>query len=200
MQGQKDPPVSPYGRKEAALLARRLKPLKFTAVYSSPLQRAYQTAEIIVGKKRKLVCEDGLREIGLGEWEGKTVSQVKKAYGEAFRTWAEGPSRVAIPKGEDFKDFVARVKASLGTIEKQHPEGNVLVVCHGGVISTYATQVLHLPPDDIWCLAVRNASLTIVEVTRTLRRIVTFNDTGHLMSLQDMKNLKRMKAGETHVG
>jgi broad specificity phosphatase PhoE len=200
MQGQKDPPVSAYGRKEAALLARRFKGLEFAAVYSSPLKRAQGTAEIIVvGKRTKIRCEDALKEIGLGAWEGKTVTQIRRSHGESFHTWAEGPSKVVIPGGEDFRAFVARVRAALSAIEKRHTEGNVLVVCHGGVISAYLTQVLHLPADDIWCLAVRNASVTIVEVTRKLRRVVTFNDTGHLMSLQDLESARGKKAEWTYV-
>jgi broad specificity phosphatase PhoE len=188
MQGQKDPPLSPYGRKEAMRLAKRFKDLTFTAAYASPLKRAYQTAEVILkGKKCKLSCDADLMELGLGEWEGKAISHVKKTYGDAFAKWAVAPSRVTIPGGEDFKDFVARVKSALRAIERKHRDGNVLLVCHGGVISTYATQILNLPPNDIWCLTVHNASLTIVDVKPSIHRIVTFNDTSHLMSLREIK-------------
>jgi probable phosphoglycerate mutase len=187
MQGQKDPPLSPYGRKEAMRLAKRFKGLKFAAVYASPLRRAHQTAEVILGKRRKISCDEGLMEIGLGDWEGKAISRVKKAYGDAFAKWAVAPSRVAIPGGEDFKDFVLRVKNAMRALERKHRDGNVLLVCHGGVISTYATQILNLPPDDIWCLTVRNASLTIVDVQPGIHRIVTFNDVSHLMSLREIK-------------
>jgi broad specificity phosphatase PhoE len=190
LQGQKDPALSPYGREEAKRLARRFKGLKFAAAYSSPLKRAYETAEIIRGKRAKIVREEGLKEIGLGSWEGRTVSQIRKTYGDAFRQWALRPSRVTVPNGEDFKDFVARVRSTLRSIERKHREGNVLVVCHGGVISTYVTQVLHLPPDDVWCLAVKNASLTIVNAGPGIHKIVTFNDIGHLMSLKEMKPKK----------
>ena len=113
--------------------------------------------------------------------------EVKKAYGDAFAKWAVAPSRVTIPGGEDFKEFVGRVKNAMRAIERKHRDGNVLLVSHGGVISTYATQILNLPPDDIWCLTVRNASLTIVDVKPSIHRIVTFNDTSHLMSLREIK-------------
>ena len=187
IQGQKDPHLSPYGREEAKRLAKRFKGLKFAAVYTSTLARAYETAEVILGKRRKITCDEGLKEMGLGKWEGKTVAEVNKAYGEAFTRWASRPSRVQVPGGEDFKDFVARVRQTLRAIEKRHPTGNVLVVCHGGVVSTYATILLNLPPDDIWCLSVKNASLTIVDVQPSGYRLVTFNDTSHLMSLRDLK-------------
>lgn len=188
MQGQKDPPLSPYGRKEAMRLAKRFEDLKFTAAYASPLKRAHQTAEVILkGKKCRISCDEDLMEMGLGEWEGRAISQVKKAYGDAFAKWAVAPSRVTIPGGEDFKEFVGRVKNAMRAIERKHRDGNVLLVSHGGVISTYATQILNLPPDDIWCLTVRNASLTIVDVKPSIHRIVTFNDTSHLMSLREIK-------------
>jgi alpha-ribazole phosphatase/probable phosphoglycerate mutase len=187
IQGQRDPHLSPYGKKEAKSLARRFRKLTFEAAYTSPLRRAFQTAEIIVGRRIDLTYEDGLREISLGEWEGKTLPQIRKRYGEAFDRWAVRPTRVRVPGGEDFRSFVARVKRTLSLIEKRHPDGNVLVVCHGGVISTFASMVLNLPPDDVWCLTVKNASLTIVEAGSGLQKLVTFNDISHLLSLRDIK-------------
>jgi broad specificity phosphatase PhoE len=194
IQGQRDPQLSPYGKKEARLLAKRFKGLEFDAAYTSTLKRAYQTAEIILGKKAELVREEGLNEISLGEWEGKTLGQIKKTYGDAFYRWAAGPTKVPIPGGEDFRSFVKRVKRTLRAIEMRHPEGNVLVVCHGGVISTYATVALNLPLDDVWCLTVKNASLTIVNSDPGGHSLVTFNDVSHLMSIKDIK-----KADVTHV-
>jgi broad specificity phosphatase PhoE len=187
IQGQKDPHLSPYGKKEARSLAKRFKGLSFDAVYSSPLRRACETAESIVGKKVDLAVEEGLKEISLGNWEGKTLAQIRKKYGEAFDRWAVRPTRINIPRGEDFKKFVSRVKRTLRAIERKHEEGNVLVVCHGGVISTYATAVLNLPPDDVWCLTVKNASLTIVEIGPEARKLVTFNDISHLMHLKELR-------------
>jgi broad specificity phosphatase PhoE len=187
IQGQKDPQLSAYGQKEASLLGRRFKKLSFDAVYSSPLKRAHQTAELAVRKGTEITLDDGLLEICLGDWEGKTLSQIRKKYGEAFDRWAVRPTRINIPQGEDFKAFVGRVRRTLGKIERKHPGGNVLVVCHGGVISTYATLVLNLPPDDVWCLTVKNASLTIVEAGRDMHKLVTFNDISHLMNLKEIR-------------
>lgn len=187
IQGQRDPQLSKYGKKEAGLLAKRFKGLSFDAVYASPLRRAYQTAEIVVGKKTKVVLEEGLNEISLGDWEGKTLHSIRKEYGEMFDRWAVRPTRIRVPGGEDFKAFVKRVKHTLRSIESAHEGGNVLVVSHGGVISTYATLVLNLPPDDVWCLTVKNASLTIVEVGAELHKLITFNDISHLMSLKEFK-------------
>ena len=194
IQGQRDPRLSDYGKKEAELLAKRFEDLSFEGVYASGLKRAYQTAEIVVGKRTPVIREAGLNEISLGDWEGKTLRTIRKKYGEAFDQWAVRPTRIRIPGGEDFKAFLRRVKRTLGAIESAHTDGNVLVVCHGGVISTYATLVLNLPPDDVWCLTVKNASLTIVEAGAKRHSLITFNDISHLMGL------KEFKAGDvTHV-
>ena len=88
---------------------------------------------------------------------------------------------------KDFKEFKKRVSNAMRGIERRHKEGNVLVVCHGGVISTYATTLLKLPPDDVWCLTVKNASLTIVEIAPGVRKLITFNDISHLMSLKEIR-------------
>jgi broad specificity phosphatase PhoE len=187
IQGQRDPQLSPYGNKEAKLLAKRFKGLEFEAVYSSPLKRAMETARAIVGRRAEIQCIEELTEINLGEWEGRTLNQIRRKFGDSFDRWAVSPSKVRIPGGEAFKDFKKRVGKAMRGIERRHKEGNVLVVCHGGVISTYATALLNLPPDDVWCLTVKNASLTIVEVAPSIRKLITFNDISHLMSLKEIR-------------
>jgi broad specificity phosphatase PhoE len=194
IQGQRDPHLSSYGKREANLLGKRFKELSFDAAYSSPLRRAHETARVILGKKAEIIVEEGLREVSLGDWEGKTLRQIRKTYGETFDRWAVRPTRIQVPNGEDFKAFVQRVKRTLRAVERRHDEGNILVVCHGGVISTYASIVLNLPPDDVWCLTVKNASLTIVEVDAHIRKMVTFNDISHLMSVREIR-----MADVTHV-
>lgn len=186
IQGQKDPQLSDYGRKEARLLRKRFRGLTFDAAYSSPLRRAYETARIIVGKRFEITVDDGLKEICLGDWEGKTLKRIRKEYREMFDRWAVRPTRIKIPGGEDFHAFTKRVMTTLERIERKHVTGNVLVVCHGGVISTYVTKVLNLPADDVWCLTVKNASLTIVEIGLENRRVVTFNDISHLMAVKEI--------------
>jgi broad specificity phosphatase PhoE len=186
IQGQKDPPLSAYGKREAKLVGRRFRELKFDEICASPLKRAVETARAIVGNKADISFDDDLREIDLGKWEGKTLPQIRKQYGEKFDRWAVRPDRIPIPGGEDFKAFVRRVKKIMRRIEKKNPDGNVLLVSHGGVISTYVTVVLNIKPVDVWCVTVKNASVTIVEVKDGLRRLVTFNDISHLMHLKDI--------------
>jgi broad specificity phosphatase PhoE len=186
IQGQKDPPLSNYGKREAKLVGRRFKGLPFDAVYSSPQRRALETARAIVGSKADIFIDEDLREICLGKWEGRTVSQIRKKEGESFERWVVRPDRVPIPGGEDFRAFVRRVKNALRRIERDHQNSNVLLVGHGGVISTYVTVVLNIKPVDVWCVTVKNASVTIVEVKDSMRRLVTFNDISHLMNLKEI--------------
>jgi probable phosphoglycerate mutase len=186
IQGQKDPPLSTYGKREARLVGKRFKELSFEAVCSSPQKRALETARIIMGKKVDISIDTDLCEINLGKWEGKTLFQIRKQYGDKFDRWAVRPDRIPIPGGEDFKAFVRRVKKAMRKIEKSHREGNVLIVGHGGVISTYVTLVLNIKSVDVWCVTVKNASVTIVEVKDGLRRLVTFNDVSHLMHLKEI--------------
>jgi broad specificity phosphatase PhoE len=186
IQGQKDPPLSTYGKREAKLVGKRFRELPFDAVYSSPQRRALETARSIVGKKAEISIDEDLREICLGKWEGRTVSQIRKKSGENFERWVVRPDRIPIPGGEDFRAFVRRVKKALRKIERNHPDGNVLLVGHGGVISTYVTVVLNIKPVDVWCVTVKNASVTIVEVKNGIRRLVTFNDISHLMHLREI--------------
>ncbi len=186
IQGQKDPPLSDYGKREARLVAKRFKELSFDSVCSSPQKRALETARAIVGKKAEIMTDNDLCEISLGKWEGKTLAQIRKQSGDKFDRWVVRPDRTPVPGGEDFKAFVRRVKKAIRKIEKSAPCDNVLIVGHGGVISTYVTMVLNIKPVDVWCVTVKNASVTIVEVKDGRRRLVTFNDISHLMHLKNI--------------
>src|SRR5512135_3497231 len=83
IQGNQDPALSPRGRRQTDLLVRHLERYvaRPAAIYTSPLQRAAETAERIAGVWRvPVVQEPGLREMSLGLWEGKTVAEIQSAF------------------------------------------------------------------------------------------------------------------------
>lgn len=129
-QGQADPPLSDYGRRQAAEAATRIG--QVDAIVSSPQERAFATASIIaehlgVGP---VIVEDGLRERSVGPWSGLTKAEIE----EQWPGWIDGGQR---PEGWESDEVVVdRVVPVLERVAADHRGAAVLVVAHGGVIVT----------------------------------------------------------------
>ena len=132
-QGQADPPLNDRGRQQARALARRLAETRISAIYTSPLARASETAEIVahaLGVPVALVAE--LREIDVGSWSGLTRSDVAARFPRAYRRWLEyGPGW---DDGESYEELGRRVVPALGRLAARHPSEEILVLTHGGPI------------------------------------------------------------------
>ena len=179
-QGVQDVPLSELGRRQAEALAGAFGQRRIAAVYSSPLQRARHTAELVAAAvQAPLRSVDDLRELSLGEWEGCTVEEVEARPGNPYACWVRDPVGSLPPGGEPLADVQGRVVRALAEIERAHPNGDdVLVVCHGGVISAYLAHCLGLPLSSIWRLTVSNCSITELAPPRLLSMNVTTHLTG----------------------
>lgn len=177
-QGRLDPELSPLGRAQARALGEALAPFRVRAAYVSPLRRARETAEIALeGAGIPLVAMDELCELSLGEWEGRTIDEIRSRDGDPYRAWVRAPLDCPPPGGEPLSEVCERVLRVLERIAAAHPNGDdVLVVAHGGVISVYACSLLGCSLNTLWRLRVDNGSLTVVEPPRLL----SINDTAHL--------------------
>ena len=133
-QGLSDRPLTELGRRQAEALADQLAATASpSAIYSSPLRRAFETAAI-VGTRTGLEPRpvDDLREVDVGGWAGLSRSDVESRFPEAFRRWLDGGE--GWEDGESYADMSARVLAALTGIAESHPGDQVLVVSHGGPI------------------------------------------------------------------
>ena len=133
-QGLSDRPLTELGRRQAEALADELAMTASpSAIYSSPLRRAFETAAI-VGTRTGLEPRpvDDLREVDVGGWAGLSRSDVESRFPEAFRRWLDGGE--GWEDGESYADMSARVLAALTGVAESHPGDQVLVVSHGGPI------------------------------------------------------------------
>jgi len=180
-QGVQDVALSELGARQAEALGRAIRPLGIAAVYTSPLERARRTAEIAAaGLGVPLQPVHDLRELSLGEWEGRTVEEIRALPGDPYEQWVRDPVACLPPGAEPLPQVQARVVSAMADIAASHPNGQqVLVVCHGGVISAYLAHCLGLPLSSIWRLTLSNCSIT--EVAPPSVRSV--NSTRHLADL-----------------
>ena len=184
IQGWADPPLDEVGREQARKLARRLAAEEHgvTAIYTSPLARARQTAEqIALTLKLVLQTDDRLKENNVGQLTGLSGPEIEQQFPEWIARFHH-PSRewVPPPGGEDRDVFVNRAVAVMTSILDHHPEQTVAVVSHGGTLGVYLAHLLEMPVHRRLPFQFDNASLSIVQVSERRVRVVKFNDTCHL--------------------
>jgi broad specificity phosphatase PhoE len=132
-QGHSDRPLTERGREQAHALANLVGSEKIDAVYTSPLSRARETAEIVAARAGlKAVALPELREVDTGSWSGLSRADVEARFPEGFARWRSGGSGWG--DGESYEEMAERVIGALRKIAEDHPDGRVLVISHGGPI------------------------------------------------------------------
>lgn len=183
-QGQSGAGLTDVGRDEAARLAQRLAGTgtRWDALYTSDLERARETAEIL-GKATDLVPEPdaGLREVYLGAWEGLHETEIKARFPEEWEAWRRGED---IPRGggERLAEVSARMAAAIERVASLHPDGAVLVVSHGAAIKSFAAHVLSTTVLQLRPLRpIANTGVTLFErAANGALSLLVYNDTTHL--------------------
>lgn len=151
------------GQAQAHQLVERLGHRTIAAIYSSPVERARQTAAPLAQARGLTVAIDhAFSEIDFGEWTGRTFAELEADH-DRWRTWCDRKSLAAAPGGEAFTAVQRRVLDGLERLRRVHPAGVVLVFSHGDVIKAAIAGVLGLSLDHIERFEVAPASLSVVE-------------------------------------
>jgi broad specificity phosphatase PhoE len=132
-QGHTDRPLTDLGRRQAERLAEEVAALRLAAIYTSPLQRCTETAEIVsrhVGLEP--VVAGALCEVDVGSWAGLTRAEVERRFPDGFRSWISGGN--GWRDGETYEEMAERVLAAVRSIAAAHPGEEVLAISHGGPI------------------------------------------------------------------
>ncbi|MBR3319189.1 histidine phosphatase family protein [Candidatus Saccharibacteria bacterium] len=128
-QGRSDIPLNETGRNQAEALREKIKDIKFTAVYASPLKRAAETAQIATDEKYNITYDDRLVERSFGDFEGKVVNDWVEATGYDIGDLKLNTNIGGI---EPVKDVLARTKSFLDDLKAKHGDDDViLIVAHG---------------------------------------------------------------------
>ncbi len=172
-QGHADPPLNDVGREQARELAQTLTGSGLAAVYTSPLARARETAEI-VGAELGLPVEarPALREVDVGSWSGLTRDEVEERYPEGYRRWLDFSH--GWDDGETYDDLGRRVLADLLELAARHPRERIVVVSHGGTMRAAQAAAAHVDYADARRVAspIDNGSILVFAVeAEQLRRV-----------------------------
>jgi len=181
--GSSDTILNENGRQQAEKAAIRLKSENIQAIYSSPLQRALDTARAIARYHRlNIETEASLREIEVGKLEGVLVSEVGKHLDEIMTEGSEGGFPPVMPGGESLIALQERAWTTVRNIAQKHPEGEVVVVCHYFVLLSIICSAINLPISQIGRFRVNAGSISTIIFEGERTRLVLFNDISHQTS------------------
>jgi probable phosphomutase (TIGR03848 family) len=171
------------GRAQAARLAERLAQVKITGVYSSPLERALETASLIAAQHG--VEAQSLEELGelhYGDWTARGFDDL--ASDPAWHRFNALRSLARIPNGEMMIEAQARTVAALERLRLAHREETVAAVSHGDIIKAAMAHYLGVPLDLFHRIEISPASVSIVTVDALAVRVLAVNHTDEVAALK----------------
>jgi broad specificity phosphatase PhoE len=147
-QGWADPGLSEQGERQSEDGAVHLRGLGLSAIASSDLRRALETADILstLLDLGPVVVERGLRERDVGEWQGLTPDEIEAGWPGGLAAYRSG-RQTSPPGGEDSPTLAARATSALESVAHRLPDAMTLVVTHGGVIRSLERSLGVEPPD-----------------------------------------------------
>ena len=186
-QGTIDIELTEEGKNQAILLSKRLKN-KFDYIYTSPLKRARETAEILTDSSNKdLNIVENMKEINFGSWEGLTIKEIREKYNDEFNKWKIDAQEGKIVGGEfSLKNASIRGTKCILDIVNKHRGQTIAVVAHGGIIKASLIGLFDWDMTMYHKTVLGNTSITEIIFTDDLKTVLMkLNDTTHLKSLKN---------------
>jgi broad specificity phosphatase PhoE len=174
--------LSDEGRAQVDHLARRLMDDKIDAIYTSPLDRTLETANIIARPHGLIpVQRDGLREISHGHWERLSRKEVEERFSDEYAAWEADPFTFAPEGGESGISVLARALPVIREVVVTHTDKNILVVSHKATLRLILSSLLGFDARGYRDrLDQAPACLNILDFKDSVRaRLMLFNDISH---------------------
>ncbi len=169
------------GRAQAHLASRRLVPLGATALYSSDLLRACETAQIIgQGTGLHVVQKPGLREMNFGVWQGLSSPQIRERDPEVYAARRANPYDVAPAGAETWRRFYDRAVQAIQEILATTEAQRLIVVTHSGVCTVLGLRALGFDCTGERTFESHNCGIHTIAVHGETWRVVALNDVAHL--------------------
>jgi len=163
------------GALQAQRLADRFKEIKLDAIYSSPLDRALQTASVVAQNAKLDVRKSAAaNEINFGEWTGQTFDELSRD--EHWRRFNSHRSMTIIPGGESFLEVQNRIVKEIETLARQHKTARVVIVSHADVIRAAVAYFAAIPIDMIERFEISPCSVTVLAMADGNSTLLTINN------------------------
>ena len=179
--GHTDVDLNEKGRKQAERLGVALKDEEVTAIYSSSLRRARETAnEIVRYHNLEVIADDAFMELDAGDLDGLTFEEVMKRYGEFLKEWANDASSLKVPGGESIAEVQRRAWSAVNKLVDIHADETVIVVSHSLAIQSMINKALEMNLSNLRRLRLDLASISILNFGKNGISLLLYNDTCHL--------------------
>ncbi len=183
--------LSQLGSEQAHRLVERLDGVQIAAIYSSPLDRAIETAAPLAAKRGLEIHQDGgLSEVDYGEWSGQEFKHLRRT--DLWKRVQTRPADARFPEGEAVRESQARIVGSLETIANSHPDGCVALFSHSDMIKFAVAHLVGIHLDLFQRLVISPVSVTAIVLGGPAPALVHLNDTGGLQDLAPPRRRRRV--------
>lgn len=167
--------LNEHGREQAAALCESLKGLPIKVIYSSPLERAIETAAPLANALGlEIAVRPALADTNVGEWAGRKVKELKRL--PAWRQVQEKPSGFMFPGGESFVELQRRLVGAIDVIAAAHKKNDLVTIFfHADPIKLVLAHFLGLPLDKFQRLSVDTGSVSVLGVEKSGAQLAALN-------------------------
>ena len=184
-RGRTDVPLNETGLREAQLAGEYFREMEIHAIYSSPLLRAWETAQKIADVQRLEVRSlQGIIDMCFGEWEGQSLKDVQEKDGQRFQQWKNEPHLVKIPGGETLDEVRDRAMAVLEETIQSHSGKTLLFVSHRVVNKVILCSILGLDNSHFWQIGQESTAINLIQHRDGKYVLSLLNEACHLKRLQ----------------
>jgi broad specificity phosphatase PhoE len=183
-RGRADVNLDEVGIRQAHLLGKYLSNWELEAIFSSPVNRALDTANIIARYRKVAVrIAEGLIDFDYGEWQSLSEQEVERLYPAILNEWHNNPHKVKMPGGESLEDVKRRAVEVVNDILSRH-QGDVLLISHRVVLKVLICHLLGLDNSHFWNINQDVGGITVFNYANGRFVLTRHNDTSHLRELQ----------------
>lgn len=175
--------LNEQGQREAAALARRLESVALDAIYSSPIERARETAHAVAqNRKRDVQIHPGLIEVDVGEWTGRLISELVET--DAWKQMLAQPVVARFPGGDSFAVARQRIVAAIDALVAAHPDQTIALVSHADPIKIALAHYLGMDLNQFNRIVVDPASVSVLKFNERGPVLDRLNDNGEWLLLE----------------
>jgi broad specificity phosphatase PhoE len=187
-RGRTDVPLDETGLKQAELVGQYFKGMEIHGIYSSPLSRAWETAQRIARfHNLKVKPLEGIVDMSFGDWEGHAHQEIRKIDAETYRQWVESPHLVRLPGGEGLDDVRVRAMVALGEVIQNHPGKTLILVSHRVICKVLICAILGLDNSHFWQITQDTTAINLIQYKNGRYILSLMNETCHLKALKEEK-------------
>ena len=184
--GAGDVSLTTTGQRQAQAAAAALATLPLHAVYTSPLESARTSAELVAKPHRLPVLLDPrFAEMGFGAWAGLMPAEITATAPGLYAAWETTPHTAMIPGGETLGAVAARAAEGIAAIQAAHPDQTVALVTHAIVVRLIVLGALGLTPERLWSVDASPGGLTEIEYRSGWVTVHRMNTLSHLEAIAE---------------